>query len=111
MITQEDVIYFIVTDRFNDGDAANNIGHEPANPRGYHGGDLNGILAKTGYLKELGVTAVWITPVYFRNTGNTINIGKNSSTKSTNDCTRALHIRREAWNTLQTSCSKCMHVA
>jgi alpha-amylase len=69
MITQEDVIYFIVTDRFNDGDAANNIGHEPANPRGYHGGDLNGILAKTGYLKELGVTAVWITPVYVNTTG------------------------------------------
>jgi len=69
MITQEDVIYFIVTDRFNDGDATNNIGYDAANPRGFHGGDLQGILDKTGYLKELGVTTVWITPVYVNTKG------------------------------------------
>jgi glycosidase len=65
-----DVMYLIVIDRFSDGDAANN---DPPQARGiydrknkfyYHGGDLQGVIDRLSYLKELGVTAVWLTPWY-----------------------------------------------
>lgn len=69
----EEVLYFALTDRFHDGDPANNIpaGSDPAlyDPtqkeiRRYHGGDLRGLelAIRGGYFKELGVTALWITP-------------------------------------------------
>ncbi|MBV8859670.1 MAG: cyclomaltodextrinase N-terminal domain-containing protein [Acidobacteria bacterium] len=68
--TPDDVIYFIMPDRFADGDRSNN---DPAKSPGlydrskgryYHGGDFQGIIDHLPYLKELGVTAVWINPVY-----------------------------------------------
>ena len=68
-ITSDDVIYLIMPDRFADGDQSNNIppGAPPAatdrkNSRSYHGGDLRGIINHLPYLKELGVTALWLTP-------------------------------------------------
>lgn len=66
----DDVIYFVFTDRFADGDTTNN---DPAKSRGlydrkkgrhYHGGDLQGIIDKFPYIKSLGATAIWTTPVY-----------------------------------------------
>ena len=63
-ITNEDVIYLIMTDRFADGDPANNKDIDRKNPRAWHGGDFRGIRQKIPYLKELGVTAVWLTPWY-----------------------------------------------
>jgi neopullulanase len=63
-ITNDDVIYLIMPDRFADGDATNNKGVDRANPRAWHGGDFKGIASKMGYLKELGVTAIWLTPWY-----------------------------------------------
>ncbi|MEO7718849.1 MAG: alpha-amylase family glycosyl hydrolase [Capsulimonas sp.] len=68
--SQDDVVYQIMPDRFSDGDAANN---DPAiakglygrsNPFLYHGGDFQGVINHLPYLKDLGVTAIWITPVY-----------------------------------------------
>lgn len=59
-VTQDDVIYFVVTDRFfgrNKRDA------DPSDTA-IHGGTLDGILEKLDYLIDLGVTAVWVTPVY-----------------------------------------------
>jgi glycosidase len=64
MITQDDVIYFVITDRFCDGNGNNNILVDKNNPRRYHGGDFAGIIKKIPYLKNLGITALWITPVY-----------------------------------------------
>lgn len=68
MISQSDIIYFIVTDRFHDGDRGNNhITGSPVvkgDPFRYHGGDFIGIKEKIAYLKHLGITALWITPVY-----------------------------------------------
>jgi len=64
MITQRDIIYFLFTDRFCDGDKSNDYNINLKNPRGYHGGDFAGIVKKIPYLKKLGVTAIWITPVY-----------------------------------------------
>ena len=69
MISQDDIIYFIVTDRFCDGDSANSFGTDKTDPRRYHGGDFKGIIDRIDYLQGLGVTALWITPVY-------LNIGR-----------------------------------
>lgn len=64
MLTADDVVYMIVTDRFRDGDAGNNAYVNKGDPEARHGGDLAGVLEKLDYLVDLGVTAVWITPVY-----------------------------------------------
>jgi glycosidase len=71
-----DVMYLIMTDRFADGDSSNDgptahdnaaspaAAAERAKPRGWHGGDLRGVTQHLDYLQQLGVTAVWTTPVY-----------------------------------------------
>jgi glycosidase len=64
MLTQDDVIYFIVTDRFANGDSDNDFDVDYTNPNGYHGGDFAGIEERIPYLQNLGVTALWITPVF-----------------------------------------------
>ena len=70
-INADDVIYLIMIDRFADGDTSNNAPtNSPAeandrnNPRAFHGGDLRGIIKQLPYLKDLGVTALWLTPWY-----------------------------------------------
>jgi glycosidase len=70
-INTDDVIYLIMTDRFSDGDATNNLppgapaeANDRRNPRAYHGGDFRGVINHLSYLKELGVTAIWLTPWY-----------------------------------------------
>lgn len=71
--TPDDVIYFLMPDRFADGDPSNNDPakskglYDRAKPRHYHGGDLQGVIDKLPYLKSLGVTAIWTTPVYDNN--------------------------------------------
>ena len=68
---RQETIYFIVVDRFNDGDTSNNSGSKPElyDPTRekwgkYWGGDLQGIIDKLDYLKGLGVTAIWISPLF-----------------------------------------------
>lgn len=59
-----DVLYLIMPDRFAHGDSASNPpGDDRAAPHGWHGGNLAGIEQHLDYLKQLGVTTVWITPV------------------------------------------------
>ncbi|WP_427338367.1 alpha-amylase family glycosyl hydrolase [Caloranaerobacter sp. DY30410] len=64
--SSKDIIYFIMTDRFYDGDKENNNFPDvnKNDPKAYHGGDLKGIVEKLDYIKSLGVTAIWITPVF-----------------------------------------------
>jgi neopullulanase len=68
-LSQEDVIYLIMPDRFANGDPTNDEPaeargtHDRANPRAYHGGDLRGIREHLPYLKDLGVTTLWLTPI------------------------------------------------
>jgi alpha-amylase len=64
MITQDDVIYFALTDRFDNGDPGNDAGRDLSKPGKYHGGDFAGLIGRIPYLQKLGITAVWITPVY-----------------------------------------------
>ena len=61
-------VYFLLTDRFNDGDSSNNldtITNKAAPYRGFMGGDLKGVIQKIedGYFDSLGVTAIWTTPI------------------------------------------------
>ena len=68
-LSLDDVIYLIMPDRFSNADPTNDEpsefegSHDRANPRAYHGGDLRGIKAHLPYLKELGVTTIWLTPI------------------------------------------------
>lgn len=62
----EQIIYFMVTDRFYNGDTSNDkvVEGPVSNPRGlYQGGDFKGVTAKLDYLKELGVNSIWLTPI------------------------------------------------
>lgn len=65
---RDQVVYMVLMDRFEDGDPANNDhGHgeyDPALPTHFSGGDLKGIADRLDYLKALGATAVWISPVF-----------------------------------------------
>jgi glycosidase len=59
-----DVLYLIMPDRFARGTSASNpSGDDRAAPRGWHGGNLAGIEKHLDYLQQLGITAVWTTPV------------------------------------------------
>jgi glycosidase len=75
-ITSDDVIYLIMTDRFSNGDPSNDApagspaeANSRTNPRAYHGGDFRGIINHLDYLKDLGVTAIWLTPWYDNSNG------------------------------------------
>ncbi len=62
----EQVIYFMLTDRFYNGDTSNDkrVEGKITNPRGlYQGGDFKGVTAKLDYLKKLGVNSIWLTPI------------------------------------------------
>ena len=67
--TSKDVFYLIMPDRFANGDEKNDSSKaliEKANRKsegGRHGGDLRGIINNLDYLKNLGVTTLWLTPV------------------------------------------------
>lgn len=70
---QDDVIYLIMPDRFASGDSSNDDPQiskgifDRSKGRFYHGGDLQGIINHLPYLKDLGVTALWLNPVYDNN--------------------------------------------
>jgi neopullulanase len=65
----DDALYLIMPDRFANGDPTNDepaespSSHDRAKPRAYHGGDLAGIRDHLPYLKDLGVTTLWLTPI------------------------------------------------
>lgn len=67
----EAVIYFMVTDRFKDGNTTNNDAYGVGDynidlktgSSSYHGGDFAGVTSKLDYLKDLGINTVWITPI------------------------------------------------
>ncbi len=71
----DDVFYFVMPDRFDNGDPTNDSagdtsgdplvnGFDPTHKGFYHGGDLAGLTARLPYLDDLGVSAVWLTPQF-----------------------------------------------
>ena len=62
-IWQDEIIYFIFTDRFANGNRSNDFNVKANDPWAYHGGDLDGVIQKLDYIKDLGATAIWLTPV------------------------------------------------
>ncbi len=71
--SSKDVIYLLMPDRFANGDPANDSlpgmleGIDRANQHGRHGGDIQGISDRVDYIKDLGITAVWINPLLENN--------------------------------------------
>ena len=59
----DDVLYFVLVDRFADGDPSNDAGADPKAKGAFHGGDLKGLLAHLDEISSLGVTALWINPL------------------------------------------------
>ena len=63
---RDQIIYFVMTDRFDDGDPSNNDQgageYDPTRVDRYNGGDLKGVTDRLDYIRGLGATAVWITP-------------------------------------------------
>ena len=72
----EAVVYFMMTDRFFDGNESNNTASGADtygdNPGLYHGGDFAGVTAKLDYLQDLGVNTIWLTPIVKNIAGVTV---------------------------------------
>ena len=70
-------IYFLLTDRFNNGDTSNDLNFDrsgkTAKLRGFKGGDIKGVIRKIeeGYFNDLGITALWMTPWFEQVHGGT----------------------------------------
>ena len=71
---QDEIIYFVLPDRFENGDPRNDRGQikggvfdhgfDPTHKGFYHGGDLKGLTAKLDYIQGMGVTAIWFAPIF-----------------------------------------------
>ncbi len=71
---QDEIIYFLLPDRFENGDATNDrgglsgdrlhTGFDPTATGFYHGGDLKGLISRLDYIQGLGATAIWLGPIY-----------------------------------------------
>ncbi len=67
---RNETIYFIVVDRFFDGDPGNNVGKDRdfdatrTDPWRWWGGDLQGVLDQLDYIQSTGATAIWLTPLF-----------------------------------------------
>jgi glycosidase len=73
-LPEDEVVYFVLPDRFENGDRSNDqgglagdrltTGFDPTAKGFYHGGDLKGLTARLGYIQGLGATAIWLGPIY-----------------------------------------------
>ncbi|WP_333571579.1 alpha-amylase family glycosyl hydrolase [Sphingomonas sp.] len=73
-LPEDDILYFLLPDRFENGDTANDrgglagdrlvTGFDPASKGFYHGGDLKGVLNRLDYIQALGATAIWVGPIF-----------------------------------------------
>jgi neopullulanase len=71
---EDEVIYFLLPDRFENGDQANDrggikgdrlvTGFDPTHKGFYNGGDLKGLIGRLDYLRNMGVTAIWLAPIF-----------------------------------------------
>ena len=66
---QDETVYSLMIDRFNNSDLTNDIGVDINDPNGYHGGDFQGIIDQLDYIKEMGFTAISLTPIFANEDG------------------------------------------
>jgi pullulanase len=86
-------IYFMLTDRFFDGDKSNNgAGYDPNHPEAYHGGDFRGIIEKLDYLDQLGINTIWISPIV-----DNIDFNKGVDFKTTDSLAAKQHAYHGYW--------------
>ena len=60
----DDAIYFVLVDRFANGDPSNDGAVDPSDPQAWHGGDIRGVIENLDEIEELGVRTVWLSPVW-----------------------------------------------
>lgn len=74
---RDNTIYFVMTDRYVDGDPGNDdiYGDEyrPGNLKYYQGGDFKGLIDNLDHIKDMGFTAIWITPPVMQPPGRYVN--------------------------------------
>ena len=73
-LPSEEIVYFVLPDRFENGDRTNDKGgfkgdrlahgFDPEHKGFFHGGDLKGLTAKLDYIQGLGATAIWLAPIF-----------------------------------------------
>lgn len=73
-LPEDEVIYFVLPDRFENGDTGNDRGgrigdrlehgFDPGHKGFFHGGDLAGLTSRLDYIQDLGVTAIWFAPIF-----------------------------------------------
>ena len=71
---EDEIVYFVLPDRFDNGDPSNDRGgiaggrldhgYDPTSRAFYNGGDLAGLTRRLDYLEELGITAIWFAPIF-----------------------------------------------
>ena len=72
--SEDEIVYFLLPDRFENGDPGNDegglsggpleTGYDPTHKGFYHGGDLQGLRDRLDYIQGLGATAIWLGPIY-----------------------------------------------
>lgn len=63
-VTKPAGIYFVMVDRFENGDRSNDAAVDPADPQAFHGGDLAGLVARLDWIQALGFDTVWLSPIF-----------------------------------------------
>ncbi|KAB2337176.1 alpha-amylase [Cytobacillus depressus] len=61
---QDESIYYLMVDRFYNGDFKNDFHVNVKDPQSFHGGDFKGIVDKLDYISDMGFTAIWLTPIF-----------------------------------------------
>lgn len=73
-LPEDEVLYFLLPDRFENGDTANDrgglkgdrlaTGFDPTHKGFFHGGDIKGLIRRLDYIEALGATAIWVAPIF-----------------------------------------------
>jgi glycosidase len=66
---QDETVYYLMIDRFNNSDQINDNGVDINDPNGRHGGDFQGIIDQLDYIKDMGFTAISLTPIFANEDG------------------------------------------
>lgn len=66
---QDETVYYLMVDRFKNSDQTNDNGVDINDPNGRHGGDFQGVIDQLDYIKDMGFTAICLTPIFANEDG------------------------------------------